>query len=96
MNHEFDVNLAKAYGVKEAIILEMISKTIAATDDSEIIYADERAWVKISASYLHNMMPYMTQNKISRNLQSLVAQGALLSTHFPENKLDRTLWYSIV
>ena len=55
MNHEFDVNLAKAYGVKEAIILEMISKTIAATDDSEIIYADERAWVKISASYLHKM-----------------------------------------
>ena len=96
MNHSFDIDLAKEYGIEEAIILENFAFWIKKNSANNINFIDGNYWTFNSASALEELFPYMNLKKIQRILNKLEELNILKSANHNKAKYDRTKWYCIV
>lgn len=94
MNHYFNVELAKQYGIEEAIIIENLYFWIKKNVANEVNKNDGRYWTYNSAKAFAEIFPYMSARKISRVLASLYEKDAILKGNYNELSIDRTMWYS--
>lgn len=94
MNHYFNVEIAKRYGIEEAIIIENIYFWIKKNVANEVNKNDGRYWTYNSAKAFAEIFPYMSARKISRVLASLYEKDAILKGNYNELSIDRTMWYS--
>lgn len=92
----FNDNIAKKYGITEAIILNKmvfyIEKNIANRkkfiDGNYWIYNSKKAWLEL--------LPYMTEHSLKTALNNLIKKGAIKTGRYNKINYDRTLWYSII
>lgn len=95
MNHSFNVELAKKYGIEEAIIIENIAfwqhRNIANNNN----FFDNKYWIYNSLSAWQELFPYMTKSKIYRCLEKLEKKEVLYIGCYNKFKFDRTKWYSL-
>lgn len=95
MEHSFDIEIAKKYGVHSAIILNnllfWIKKNIA---NEEHIY-DNNCWTYNTRKAFNELFPYMTERQINYALDKLIEDGIIVTGNYNEDKRDRTLWYAI-
>ena len=96
MNHSFDVDLATAYGIEEAIIIENLAFWIKKNVANNKNLIDGEFWTYNSAKAFNELFPYMNPRKIARVLEKLEDDGIIKSGNFNKAKYDRTKWYCIV
>lgn len=95
MIHFFDTEIAEAYGVNCAVILNHIYYWCLKNEADNINLKDGRYWTYSSIKALCKLFPYLTRDSIQYAIRKLVDAGMILEGEFNENKMDRTKWYSI-
>lgn len=94
MIHTFDVDLAKEYGVLEAIILNHMEYWIAKNQANQMNYYDGRYWTYNSTRAFAELFPYVSQRQIQTALKRLIDNDILLVGNYNKYTYDRTLWYA--
>lgn len=95
MEHSFDINIAKEYGIEEAIILKNIYFWIEKNAANEKHFHDGKYWTYNSKKAFSELFPYMTENKIRYALENLKKNGLIETGNYNESSYDRTLWYTL-
>ncbi len=95
MNHSFNVEIAKEYGIHEAIILEHMYFWIAKNIANGKNYFDGHYWTYNSINAFRELFPYMSGATIRRVLQSLEQNGFILKGNYNKASYDRTKWYAL-
>lgn len=95
MHYLFDTEIATAYGVNEAIMLQNIVYWINKNAANGKAYYDGRYWTYCSVEGFTRLFPFWTADQIRRILKSLEDKGAIISGCYNENKYDRTKWYAL-
>lgn len=95
MHYIFDTDIAVAYGVDEAIMLQNIIYWINKNAANGKAFHDGRYWTYCSAEGFVKLFPFWSAPQIRRILKSLEDQGAIVSGSYNDNKYDRTKWYAL-
>jgi uncharacterized phage protein (TIGR02220 family) len=95
MNHSFNVDIAKKYGVDCAIILENMSFWIEKNKANKKHFYKGRYWTYNSIKAFSELFPYWSVHQIGRILREIEAQGLVVSGNFNKAGYDKTKWYSI-
>jgi len=96
MNHSFNIDLAKKYGIEESIIIENMAFWLKKNMANNKNFNDGKYWVYNSINAFHLLFPYMAIGKIKRCLSNLEDMGVLASNNYNKVAYDRTKWYSII
>lgn len=94
MEHYFNVQIAKEYGIEEAILIHNIYFWIKKNMANERHFHDGRYWTYNTQKALTELFPYINETKIQRSLKKLDDLGFIIKGNYNENKLDRTQWYA--
>ena len=94
MNHQFDVEHAKKYGVDAAIIINNIAFWVGKNKANGKHCHEGRTWTYNSARAFGLLFPYWSEQKIKRILLDLEKEGVLVAGNFNESAYDRTKWYA--
>lgn len=95
MEHSFDVEIAKEYGVNCAIILKNIHFWVMKNEANEKHFHDGRYWTYNSVKAFSILFPYMGDKQIRNALTTLEKEGLLLVGNYNEDTRDRTKWYAL-
>ena len=95
MIHSFFVDIAKKYGLKEAIILDLFYRHIEEYRVRNENCFEGKYWIRCSAREITSYLPYLTQKMAWNALKSLEKQGLIETGNFSETPLDRTKWYTL-
>lgn len=95
MQHSFNIELAKNYGILEAILLQHIFYWIEKNKLNNKHYYDEKYWTYNSMKAFVEMFPYATNRKIQLALDRLIDNGLLECGNYNQTTFDRTKWYAI-
>lgn len=94
-NHNFNITLAKRYGIEEAILIEHIYWWIHKNECEEVedMVHDGAVWCRSTARGFAKYIPYMKPDKIWRILKKL--EGRVLRVgNYNRQALNQTLWYT--
>lgn len=94
MNHSFDKDIAVAYGLTEAIILNHMQFWIEQNEANNINFYDGSYWTFNSAKAYAEIFPYFSQRQIQCALKHLRDEGILKTGNYNKLAYDRTLWYA--
>lgn len=95
MRYSFNINLAKKYGIEEAIFLENLIFWVIRNRANQKNYFDGRTWTYNSVRAFNVLFPFWTAKQIRRVLDSLLKQGVIVKGNYNKNPYDRTLWYAL-
>ena len=95
MEHSFNVDIAKEYGVYEAIVLRHFQFWIQHNKANETNFYAGRYWTYNSRKAMSEIFPYFSEDQLKRIINKLIADGLLIKGNFNENKMDRRLWYAL-
>lgn len=94
MEHHFNTDIAKEYGVNCAILISNISYWIHKNQCDNRHYYDGRYWTYISRQGMVKMFPYLSEKQIGYALQKLIDNDIIIVGNYNKNTFDRTKWYS--
>lgn len=94
MNHSFDKDIAAAYGLPEAIILNHMQFWIEKNEANGKNFYDGSYWTYNSTKAYAEIFPYLSQRQIQCALKHLRDEGILKTGNYNELAYDRTLWYA--
>lgn len=95
MQHHFDVEVAKEFGILEAVLLENISFWLAKNAANETNYYDGDYWTYNSIRAFAKLFPYATERQIKYALNKLKDAGVIKTASYNQNAYDHTLWYGL-
>jgi hypothetical protein len=94
MQHSFNVELAKEYGVLEAILINHLCFWIEKNKANDINYFDGNYWTYNSTKAFNKLLPYASERKIKYALKHLKDEEIIQTGNYNEMAYDRTLWYA--
>lgn len=94
MEHHFNVEFAKRYGIEEAIIVNNLYFWICKNTANEKYFKDGRVWTYNSNRAFMELFPYMNKTKIFRIIKKLEDEDIIIKATYNESCWDKTLWYS--
>ena len=94
MNHSFDKDIAVAYGLPEAIILNHMQFWIEQNEANNINFYDGSYWTYNTTKAYAEIFPYFSQRQIQCALKHLRDEGILKTGNYNKSAYDRTLWYA--
>lgn len=95
MEYSFDVELAKKYGVNEAIIIKNLIFWINKNKANNKHEHEGRTWTYNSMEAWHKLFPFWSVHQIRRILESLIKQQVIITGNYNKITYDRTTWYSL-
>lgn len=95
MTHSFDVEIAKAYGVNAAILLNHIVFWVQKNRANRRNYYDGTYWTYNSRSAFAEIFPYMSERQIKTALDKLIDAGIIKTGNYNQDARDRSLWYAL-
>ena len=95
MNHHFNTDVAKKYGLEEAILLENLYFWVKKNKANNQNYHDGYYWTYNSVKAFNELFDYITPSKISRVLKNLETNGLVKTGCYNTNKYDHTKWYTV-
>ena len=95
MEHHFNVEDAKKYGVECAILLNNIRFWVAKNKANEKHFYDGRYWTYNSVKAFSELFPYWSKDQIRRYIDKLETAGEIVSGNYNQSHYDRTKWYSL-
>jgi len=93
--YSFDCEIAKLYGVDEAIILSNIHFWISKNEANKVNKHDGNTWTYNSMDAWHDLFPFWSKSQIRRKLDKLHEKGLILKGNYNKSAYDRTTWYSL-
>jgi hypothetical protein len=96
MNHQFDIDHAKEYGIEEAIIINNLVFWIQKNKANGKHQYNGKTWTYNSSRAFAELFPYMSEKKVQRILKSLIDQQVLATGNYNQLSFDRTLWYAFI
>ena len=94
MQHSFNIELAKEYGLLEAIIINNLFFWIEKNKANNVNYYDGTYWTYNSIKALNELFPYASERKISYALKHLEEEEIIKTGNYNKLAYDRTLWYA--
>ena len=94
MQHSFHIEIAKEYGILEAIIINNLFFWIEKNKANNVNYYDGTYWTYNSIKALNELFPYASERKISYALKHLEEEGIIKTGNYNKLACDRTLWYA--
>lgn len=94
MQHSFDVEIAKEYGLKEAILMNHLWFWIEKNKANEIHYYDGTYWTYNSVKAFNKLFPYLSERQINNTLKELKDKGIIQTGNYNKSAYDRTMWYA--
>lgn len=95
MQHSFDIEIAKKYGVNSAILLNNLYYWTEKNRANAKHFYDGVYWTYNSRKAFAELFPYMNPRQIEYAMQKLIDDGVVITGNYNENAYDRTLWYGI-
>jgi DNA-binding PadR family transcriptional regulator len=94
MQHSFDIDIAKEYGILEAVLLNNLWYWIEKNRANETNFFDGEYWTYNSNRAFNELFPYATPRKINYALTRLQEEGLIKTGNYNQSAYDRTLWYA--
>lgn len=94
MQHSFDIDIAKKYGILEAVLLNNLWFWIEKNKANDVNYYDGCYWTYNSTRAFNELFPYASQRKIQNALNHLKDEEILKTGNYNKSAYDRTLWYA--
>jgi len=94
MQHSFDIDIAKQYGINIAIFLNNIMFWIQKNMANQRHFHEGRYWTYNSVKAYSILFPYFTSKQVRTTIQSCLDHGLLLKGNFNQSPYDRTSWYT--
>lgn len=95
MLHNFDTDIAKQYGMLEAILLNNIYYWIEKNRANETNFYDGAYWTFNSTKAFNQLFPYVSERQIKNALKHLRDEEILITGNYNKSTYDRTLWYAL-
>lgn len=95
MNHTFDINIAKKFGVDCAIVLENLHFWINKNKSNRKHFYEDRYWTYNTAKAFEELFPYWSESQIRRILKKLEDYNLIYVGNFNKVSYDQTKWYSL-
>lgn len=95
MEHSFNVEVAKRYGVTAAIFIHSLYFWIAKNEANGRHYYDGKSWTYNSLSALTKLFPYFTKSQIRTVISKCESEGAVIKGNFNKAGYDKTCWYAL-
>jgi DNA-binding HxlR family transcriptional regulator len=95
MYHSFNTEIAKKYGVVEAILLNYFAFWLTKNKANNQHLHDGRYWTYNSIKAFAKMFDYLTEKQLRRVLGKLKAEGLIVTGNYNSNPYDRSLWYAL-
>jgi len=96
MEHHFNIEEAKKYGIECAVLLYNIRYWIEKNKANGTHFYEGKYWTYNSSKAFSKLFPYLSRTQIARHLRKLEDFGILISGNFNSQNYDKTKWYSIV
>jgi len=93
--HYFDENIAKEYGVAEAVMFQNIAYWVKENEAHDINFHDGRYWTFNSRKAFSIFFKYWTENQVKRIIEKLYTNGLLLKGNYNKANYDKTNWYTL-
>lgn len=101
MEHCFDVEIAKKYGIPAAVIYYRICSVIAAHAAEREKFSDKTYWTYDTLSTLGKIFPYLLIEDIEDAIQTLEREKLIVVKHTDildedrTEKIDDIYWFSV-
>ena len=95
MNFQFDSEIAKLYGVNEAIFINNIYFWINHNIANNKHFHDGRFWTYNTKKAFTELFPFWSYEQVKNIIKKLIEKDVLLTANFNENSWDKTCWYSL-
>lgn len=95
MEHSFDINIAKKYGINSAILLKNLHFWIEKNKANKENFYDNYYWTYNSRKAFAELFPYMNERQINYAMQKLIDNELVITGNYNKVAYDRTLWYAI-
>lgn len=95
MEHSFDIEIAKKYGIAEAVILKHVYFWVKRNALNEKNCFDGRCWTYNSIKAFAELFPYLTERQVRYTLAKLKDNGLILVANYNDDPRNRTLWYTL-
>lgn len=95
MEHSFNINVAKIYGINAAVLLKNIYFWIEKNRANGTNFYDGYYWTYNSKKAFAELFPYLNPRQIDYALQKLIDDGLIITGNYNKVAYDRTLWYAI-
>jgi hypothetical protein len=96
MEHHFNIEDAKKYGINAAVILNNLKFWIAKNKANNKHFHNGTYWTYNSIKAFSELFPYMSEKQIRTALENLEELGVIGKGNFNENKYDRSNWFCLV
>lgn len=94
MEHHFNTEIAKEFGMLEAVLVNNFAYWIEKNKANEVNLHDGAYWTYNSMKALSELFDYATERQIRYAINHLIKAGILQTDNYNQRKYDRTLWYS--
>ena len=94
--YAFNKNIAKKYGVNEAILIHRLVFYIEKNMANNKHFYDGNFWIYNSRKAWTELFDFYSENQIRTILQNLIKKGAVKTGNYNKISYDRTTWYSII
>lgn len=95
MEHSFDIDIAKEYGIPCAVLLKHIYYWVEKNRTNEKHYIDGCYWTYNSLQSFCKLFPYLSDSTIKRSLKKLAEDGLIAEAFYNDQPFDRTKWYTV-
>lgn len=95
MEHNFNLSIAKKFGVEEAIIIHNIYFWTLKNKANGKHFHDGNYWTYNSIEAFTELFPYWSRRQIERILKNAVDKGAIIKGNYNKIAYDRTTWYAL-
>ena len=95
MDYGFNGEIARLYGVDEAVFIHNLYWWIAKNEANGRHYHDGKSWTYNSMKAFTDLFPFWTEKQVRRIVRKLSDCGALLVGNYNDLPFDRTQWYAL-
>lgn len=95
MQHHFDIDIAKEYGILEAVLLDHLYFWIEKNKANGSNFFDGNYWTYNSMKAFGTLFPYVTERQIRTALDHLKDKGLIETGNYNKMAFDRSLWYAL-
>lgn len=94
MDHHFNPNVAKEFGIVEAVFIQNLYYWISKNRANNKNFHDGRYWTYNSSKAWNDLFIYLTKRQIEYALKRLIDAGVIIRGNYNKNKFDRTSWFA--
>lgn len=94
ISFSFDLALAKAYGIKQALVIKNFQHWITVNKKNNRNFIEGRYWTYQTKEEISDHIQCLTFEEVRYAIECLIEIGILIKGNFNKAKFDHTIWYA--